>query len=83
MTSTITKLVPGLRSIEQTPFNGLILLLRHVFTAQSDGGTLISRQLEITGENAADCTPIAGPRISEEYPADLERIISTTHRLAK
>lgn len=82
VTSTITELIPGELLAEQTPFNGLTLLLRHVLKPQAGGGTLISRQLEITGNNADDRANVAGPRISEEYPQDLEAIISTARRLA-
>lgn len=81
VTSTITELEDNYLLAEQTPFNGLILLLRHVLQPQQNGGTLISRQLEISGENADDQATIAGPRISEEYPNDLEKIIETAHHL--
>ena len=74
--STITELVANQVLAEQTNFNGLILLLRHTLRPLSDGGTHITRRLEISGDNADREGPIVGPRISEDYPEALDELIA-------
>lgn len=78
--STITELVPCRVLVEQTDFNGLILLLRHTLTPLDDGGTRIVRQLEITGEDAEREGPVVGPRISADYPEALAELVATARR---
>ncbi len=75
--STITELVVNQVLAEQTNFNGLVLLLRHTLRPLSGGGTHITRQLEISGENADHEGPIVGPRISEDYPEALDELVAS------
>lgn len=75
--STITELDDQQVLAEQTDFRGLLLLLRHTLSPAADGGTRITRRLEISGPTADQQGPIAGPRISEDYPEALEEIIAT------
>ena len=75
--STITELVANEVLAEQTNFNGLVLLLRHTLRPLSGGGTRITRQLEISGENADHEGPIVGPRISEDYPEALDELVAS------
>lgn len=74
--STITELVEDRVLAVTTNFNGLDLLLRHTLQQSPDGGTRITRRLEISGEQADEQAPVAGPRISEDYPEALEEIIT-------
>lgn len=74
--STITELDENKVLAEQTHFNGLVLLLRHTLDPVG-GGTRITRRLEITGDTADEQGPIAGPRISEDYPEALDEVIAT------
>jgi hypothetical protein len=74
--STITELTEGRLLAEQTRFGELILLLRHALTPLDGGGTRITRQLQIDGDKADIEGPVAGPRISEDYPEALEEIIT-------
>jgi len=74
--STITELVVNQVLAEQTSFNGLVLLLRHTLHPLSGGGTHITRQLEIRGDNADHEGPIVGPRISADYPAALDEVVA-------
>jgi len=75
--STITELVANQVLAEQTNFNGLVLLLRHTLRPLSGGGTRITRQLEISGDNADREGPIVGPRISEDYPEALDELVAS------
>jgi hypothetical protein len=75
--STITELVANQVLAEQTNFNDLVLLLRHTLRPLSGGGTRITRQLEISGDNADREGPIVGPRISEDYPAALDELVAS------
>lgn len=77
LTSTITELVEEKVLAEQTQFDGLVLLLRHTLEPMDGTGTRITRRLEITGDTTGQQGPIAGPRISEDYPEALAEIIAT------
>lgn len=80
--STITELDPDRTLAVQTTFNGLDLLLRHVLAPLGDGGTRITRQLEISGAAADEQGPVAGPRISEDYPQALHELIAVARQRA-
>lgn len=80
--SLILELVPHQALATQTNFNGLILTLRHTLQPTPGGGTHLTRQLQITGADADDQGPIAGPRISEDYPDALTEIITTAGKRA-
>ena len=73
--SVITELEPNRALAIRTNFGGLILSLRHVLHPVGDGGTRIVRRLEITGPAADTQGPVAGPRISADYPEALEELI--------
>lgn len=75
--STIIQLVPNEALATQTNFNGLVLTLQQTLHRTSDGGTHITRQLQISGDNADEQGPVAGPRISEDYPDALAEILAT------
>ncbi|MDQ2811081.1 MAG: polyketide cyclase [Actinomycetota bacterium] len=77
--STITELTEGQLLAEQTRFGELILLLRHTLHPLDGGGTRITRQLQINGDKADIEGPVAGPRISEDYPEALQEIIALAH----
>ncbi|HEY0938008.1 MAG TPA: SRPBCC family protein [Trebonia sp.] len=74
--STITELTEGRLLAEQTRFGELILLLRHTLRPLAGGGTRVTRQLQIDGAQADTDGPVAGPRISEDYPEALQEIIT-------
>jgi hypothetical protein len=74
--STITELTEGQLLAEQTRFGDLILLLRHTLHPLDGGGTRITRQIQIDGDKADIEGPVAGPRISEDYPEALQEIIT-------
>lgn len=80
--STITELAVNQVLAERTNFNGLVLLLRHTLHPLTDGGTRITRRLEISGENADQQGPVAGPRISEDYPEALTEMIAAARTRA-
>lgn len=75
--TTITELVDEQVLAEQTPFRGLVLLLRHTLRPTADRGTRITRHLEISGPGADEQGPIAGPRISADYSEALDEILAT------
>ena len=74
--STITELAEGRVLGEQTRFGELNLVLRHTLHPLADGGTRITRQIQIEGEKSDTEGPIVGPRISEDYPEALQEIIA-------
>lgn len=76
--STIIELIPDERLAVQTPFNTLVLQLRHTLQPLEGGGTRISRELEISGDDADEQGPIAGPRISDDYDEALAEIVSVS-----
>lgn len=80
--STIVDLVPEERLAVRTPFGALDLLLVHTLTATGRGGTVIGRELVISGDDAGEQGPIAGPRITADYDEALEEIVATSRGLA-
>jgi hypothetical protein len=78
--STIVELVDGAVYTDQTEFNGLILRNRHSLTPLANGGTLITHCLEIDGPAADDVGPELGPRISEDFPADMDDLVAAASR---
>jgi hypothetical protein len=77
--SKIIELVENSVLAIQTGFNGLELVLRHTLQPLADGGTHIVRELVITGGDVAIQGPIAGPRISEDYPEALRELVYQAH----
>ncbi len=67
---------------DETSFGGLTLLFRHTFTETPDGGTRITHQLVIDGENVAEVGPELGPQISEDFPVAMNDLIAAAQRLA-
>ena len=80
--SVILELHPEQAFATRTSFNGLVLTLRHTLQPTPGGGTHLTRQLQITGEDAEDQGHVAGPRISEDYPDALAEIITTAQNRA-
>jgi hypothetical protein len=78
--STITELEPGRLLAIRTNFNGLVLLLRHVLDPLDGAGTRITRRLEISGPAADRQGPVAGPRISADYPQALDELVAVARR---
>jgi hypothetical protein len=76
--STIVELVDGAVYTEQTEFNGLILRNRHSLTVLANGGTLITHCLEIDGPAADDVGQDLGPRICEDFPADMADLVAAS-----
>ena len=74
--STIIELDEGRVLAEQTRFGELDLVLRHTLQPLGGGGTHIIRQIQVDGEKADVEGPVAGPRISEDYPEALQEIIT-------
>ena len=65
--SRIIELAPNERYADETTFGDVVLTFRHVFTP-SDGGTRVTHELVITGQDADEIGPGLGPEISADFP---------------
>ena len=72
----ITELDEGNTYADRTDYAGLILALRYTLADLPDGGTRLSHRLVIDGGDADAVSPELGPRITEDFPADLDELIA-------
>lgn len=77
MQSVITELDPAVVYADQTAFGELLLTFRHELTTISDGGTVVTHTLEITGAGSDEAGPKLGPQISGDFPVAMAELLAS------
>jgi hypothetical protein len=80
MRSVIVERVENEVYADRTAFGGLTLTFRHILSALPGGGTRVTHQLEIDGEDADRVGPELGPQISGDFPAAMAELLAAAER---
>jgi hypothetical protein len=80
MRSVIVELEQERIYADLTEFEGLHLLFRHTLTPTPGGGTRVTHELEIHGEDADQAGPDIGPQISADFPVAMSELIAAASR---
>ena len=78
--STITELTEGSVYADRTEFGGLILTFRHTLAPLAGGGTRVTHQLVIDGDEAGTMGPELGPQISADFPEAMNTLLAAARR---
>ena len=78
--STITELTEGSVYADRTEFGGLILTFRHTLAPLAGGGTRVTHQLMIDGDEAGTMGPELGPQISADFPEAMNALLAAARR---
>jgi hypothetical protein len=80
MQSVIVELEQERVYADLTEFQGLRLLFRHTLTPTTAGGTRVTHELEIHGDDADQVGPDIGPQISADFPVAMGELIAAASR---
>jgi hypothetical protein len=78
--STITELTENSVYADRTEFGGLILTFRHTLAPLAGGGTRVTHELMIDGDDAATMGPELGPQISADFPEAMNALLAAARR---
>ena len=78
--STITELTENSVYADRTEFGGLILTFRHTLAPLAGGGTRVTHELMIDGDDAATTGPELGPQISADFPEAMNALLAAARR---
>ena len=78
--STITELTEDSVYADRTEFGGLILTFRHTLAPLAGGGTRVTHQLVIDGDEAGTMGPELGPQISADFPEAMNTLLAAARR---
>jgi hypothetical protein len=78
--STITELTENSVYADRTEFGGLILTFRHTLTPLASGGTRVTHELVIDGDDAGTMGPELGPQISADFPEAMNALLAAARR---
>ena len=78
--STITELTEDSVYADRTEFGGLILTFRHTLAPLAGGGTRVTHQLMIDGDEAGTMGPELGPQISADFPEAMNTLLAAARR---
>ena len=78
--STITELTEDSVYADRTEFGGLILTFRHTLAPLAGGGTRVTHQLVIDGDEAGTMGPELGPQISADFPATMDDLVDAARQ---
>ena len=78
--STITELTENSVYADRTEFGGLILTFRHTLAPLAGGGTRVTHQLVIDGDEAGTMGPELGPQISADFPEAMNTLLAAARR---
>ncbi len=79
--STIVELAENQVFANETSFSGLALVSRYSLRQLGDGGTQVSHSLAISGPRASEAGPDLGPKISEDFPTEMDELIATARQV--
>ena len=78
--STITELTENSVYADRTEFGGLILTFRHTLAPLAGGGTRVTHELMIDGDDAGTMGPELGPQISADFPEAMNALLTAARR---
>ena len=78
--STITELTENSVYADRTEFGGLILTFRHTLAPLAGGGTRVTHELMIEGDEAGTMGPELGPQISADFPEAMNALLAAARR---
>ena len=78
--STITELTENSVYADRTEFGGLVLTFRHTLAPLAGGGTRVTHQLMIDGDEAGSMGPELGPQISADFPEAMNTLLAAARR---
>ena len=78
--STITELTENSVYADRTEFGGLILTFRHMLAPLAGGGTRVTHELVIDGDDAGTMGPELGPQISADFPEAMNALLAAARR---
>ena len=78
--STITELTENSVYADRTEFGGLMLTFRHTLAPLAGGGTRVTHQLMIDGDEAGTMGPELGPQISADFPEAMNTLLAAARR---
>ena len=78
--STITELTEDSVYADRTEFGGLILTFRHTLAPLAGGGTRVTHELMIDGDDAGTMGPELGPQISADFPEAMNALLAAARR---
>ena len=78
--STITELTENSVYADRTEFGGLILTFRHTLAPLAGGGTRVTHELMIDGDDAGTMGPELGPQISADFPEAMNALLAAARR---
>jgi hypothetical protein len=78
--STITELTENSVYADRTEFGGLMLTFRHTLAPLAGGGTRVTHQLMIDGDEAGTMGPELGPQISADFPEAMNALLAAARR---
>ena len=78
--STITELTENSVYADRTEFGGLILTFRHTLAPLAGGGTRVTHELVIDGDDAGTMGPELGPQISADFPEAMNALLAAARR---
>ena len=79
--STIVELTEDSVYADRTEFGGLMLTFRHTLVPLA-GGTRVTHQLMIDGDDADTMGPELGPQISADFPEAMDALLAAARRKA-
>jgi hypothetical protein len=80
--SVIIELTENRVYADQTEFGGLVLTFRHTLAPLAGGGTQVTHQLVIDGDEAGQTGPELGPQISADFPEAMKSLLAAARRKA-
>ena len=78
--STIIELTENSVYADRTEFGGLMLTFRHTLAPLAGGGTRVTHQLVIDGDEAGTMGPELGPQISADFPEAMNTLLAAARR---
>ena len=78
--STIIELTENSVYADRTEFGGLILTFRHMLAPLAGGGTRVTHELVIDGDDAGTMGPELGPQISADFPEAMNALLAAARR---
>jgi len=78
--STIVELAENQAFGNETSFSGLTLFSRYTLRPLAGGGAQVTRSLAISGPRAAEAGPDLGPKISGDFPAEMDELIAAARK---
>lgn len=72
---TLVDVAPASRFVDVADIDGLQVRTVHLVKPEASGGSRVTYQLQITGENAEQVGPEIGPQISGDFPETIAGLI--------